>query len=758
MTPHDNRSPEDERADILTLFDEALAAGVPLPVPGSEGTKGASASSLAEDLECLQLLNQLRPRCRGTLSPTARATLFGEVAEETSPPDPRLGTKLGKYRIVGRLGKGGMGVVYEAEDPLLQRKIAIKMLPESVSSDPQALRRFLSEARAAARLNHPNVVSIYEVDQQGDAYYIVMELVQGGSLQDLLEIEGFISWQEATRMIADACRGLVAAHAAGLVHRDIKPLNLMCSHDGAVKLVDFGLAKAIHSSATPLTKDGMVVGTPEYMSPEQCRSEPLDHRTDLYSLGAAYYTLLVGEPPYPEETPLQVMFAHCDKPIPDPRQRIPDIPAACVAIIQRAMAKQPIDRFGTASQMLWALEELLAMAGAESETPLRPGAVSATDPTKREKAIAAKPPKKRVLPGSLVAGILSVMLLVAGGLYFLSPANRGPTGRAESIEAPSTKDDGKPIDGLSAPNWETRIDAPVLALAYSPDGKWLAVAADDVLVWPYNNGKCTDPPRIVPWKGQAVRSLAFSSDSKVLVGAGKSGPEPSIKLWHLADGPLPTLDAGEGDGRAVDFSPDGKKLAAGIQRGDKALVKVWNWQPTGALKSIDLTGHTKAFSALTFSPDSKQLFSGGHDAVVKIWDLKTGNCQRDMPTSSLGGVTGLAFCNFDKQLAVDTTTSIEVYTSDDWMQADLWKLNYAVAGNDLNLAPVNSVAVGGEWAAHGGNKEVLLFNVSANKPYPFQAHTGAVNCVAISPDTRFLATGGADKSVRLWDTSRVSRK
>lgn len=274
----------------------------------------------------------------------------------TTSNEPHKGRMLGKYRVKGRLGQGGMGTVYEAEDSLLKRQVAIKILPRTVSSDPQALQRFLLEAQAAARLNHPNVVAIYEVDQREGAYFIVMELVRGGSAQDRLNKCGPFAWQEATRVVADACRGMVAAHAAGLIHRDIKPANIMVAVNGVVKLADFGLAKAVDQSVSGITGAGYVVGTPSFMSPEQCRCERLDDRSDLYSLGATYYALLTGKPPYEGTGPMEVMFAHCSNPIPDPRALNPAIPEGCAAIVRRALAKLPGQRFATAVEMLAALE------------------------------------------------------------------------------------------------------------------------------------------------------------------------------------------------------------------------------------------------------------------------------------------------------------------------------------------------------------------------------------------------------------------
>ena len=284
------------------------------------------------------------------------------AAEGTSAPgDPRIGRRLGHHLIKGVLGRGGMGVVYEAENTLLRRPVAIKVLPSELAGEPRALARFLQEARSAARLNHPNVVTLYEVGQDGDSHFIVMELVRGGNAEEFLRAEGPMSWIEATRVIADACRGLCAAHAAGIVHRDIKPGNIMRSSAGLVKLADFGLAKIADDRAgdPALSAGAAVIGTPQYMSPEQCQAREADVRSDIYSLGATFYALLTGRPPFSGDA-VTIAYAHCHAAPPDPRLVHPDIPERCVNVLMRAMAKDPAARYQTADDLLYEFETLLS--------------------------------------------------------------------------------------------------------------------------------------------------------------------------------------------------------------------------------------------------------------------------------------------------------------------------------------------------------------------------------------------------------------
>lgn len=282
-----------------------------------------------------------------------------------------VGKTLGKYQIAGALGIGGMGVVFKAHDPMIERDVAIKVLSQELAADDIALRRFLAEARAAGKLNHPNVVSIYDVGHEGETFFLAMELVPGGSAADHLEQAGAYSPLEATRIVMDACQGLGAAHAVGLIHRDVKPANLLRTADGSVKVSDFGLVKSTTAETHGTTQVGQVVGTPYFMSPEQCESKAVDVRSDIYSLGASYYTLLTGKNPYEDsESAMKVMYAHCHGDIPDPRSANPGIPEACKAIVATAMAKSPEDRYQSTAEMYADLQAVAATLSGATQIAL----------------------------------------------------------------------------------------------------------------------------------------------------------------------------------------------------------------------------------------------------------------------------------------------------------------------------------------------------------------------------------------------------
>lgn len=282
----------------------------------------------------------------------------GPSAEKTAV---WIGRILGKYKITGLLGQGGMGVVFQAHDTTIERDVAVKLLPAELAADKSMLDRFLAEAKAAGRLAHPHVVSIHEIGQHDDIHFIVMELMPGGSADDHLEKLGPYTPQEATQVIADACEGVGVAHLSGLIHRDIKPANLLQSKHGTIKVADFGLAKGVLKHSEQLTQDGQLLGTPFFMSPEQCESKPVDNRSDIYSLGGTYYTLLTGEHPYSDAGSIvQIMYAHCHSEVLDPREVNSQIPEQCAEIVKKAMAKNPDDRYQTAEEMLVDLKAVIA--------------------------------------------------------------------------------------------------------------------------------------------------------------------------------------------------------------------------------------------------------------------------------------------------------------------------------------------------------------------------------------------------------------
>ncbi len=287
------------------------------------------------------------------------------------------GQKIGPYVLRRKLGEGAMGVVWLAVDPSLRREVAIKLLQQEYTRDERMVGRFLREAQSAAKLNHPNTVAIHHVGESAGTVFIVMEWVDGGNLLDYLDTHGRMPWLEATRVVRDAATGLRAAHEVGLIHRDIKPSNLMRTSRGVIKVVDFGLARPIDQRSN-ITLQGTVIGTPEYMSPEQCVGADLDARSDLYSLLCTYYRLLSGEAPFGADDIGKVLYEQRHAPFPDVRRLVPDLPEAIGHILSRGTRKAPAERFQSAAELI---SELNLVLGTQANSaPAMPG-VSGDAPT-----------------------------------------------------------------------------------------------------------------------------------------------------------------------------------------------------------------------------------------------------------------------------------------------------------------------------------------------------------------------------------------
>jgi serine/threonine-protein kinase len=267
--------------------------------------------------------------------------------------DHLIGTFIGEYEIIGQLGVGGMGVVYRARQFNLAREVALKLLPQEYGRDTEYIERFLREARAAARLNHPNIVQVYDAGVYEGHYFFVMELIQGKNVGDIIREETRISERDAIRMILQASLGLGFAHHAAIIHRDVKPENLILNADGTVKICDLGLAKWGFSQVDKrITQMGMTIGTPFYIAPEQVRGVDVDHRADIYSLGATFYHMLTGKHPFEGTNYAEIMLSHLKKPFPDPRAIYRDLSFDCVKLLQKMTEKQPEKRFQTMDEVV----------------------------------------------------------------------------------------------------------------------------------------------------------------------------------------------------------------------------------------------------------------------------------------------------------------------------------------------------------------------------------------------------------------------
>jgi serine/threonine protein kinase len=326
-----------------------------------------------------------------------------ETARRTAPDEPKFGPPtapgevgtLGPYRVVKELGRGGMGTVYEALDTRLERALALKVMSPEFAAESEARERFLREARATAKVVHDNVVTVYEADERDGVPYIAMQLLQGMPLDQYLKHKGAPPLAHVVRIAREAALGLAAAHELGLVHRDIKPGNLWLeAPNGRVKVLDFGLAKPSDTNAT-LTGTGVVLGTPAYMSPEQARGQTVDHRSDLFSLGAVVYRLCTGKNPFVGEYVMAVLTALVNDDPKPVRELNPSVPDALAVLVNQMLAKRPEQRPQTAAEVAWHLRAILDQLLAPLVSP---GAMSADASTSVPVVVRTLPVHPPVVP------------------------------------------------------------------------------------------------------------------------------------------------------------------------------------------------------------------------------------------------------------------------------------------------------------------------------------------------------------------------
>jgi serine/threonine protein kinase len=491
------------------------------------------------------------PSVRDEISKTfARIARLAEAEPKHGPdsPAPDFGEarQFGVYEIIHRLGEGGMGRVYLAMDTRLGRRVALKFLAPDLVADRTSLLRLVQEARAASALNHPNILTIYDVGEFDGEHFIASEYVEGITLRVALE-DGLINSHSAVEIACQAASALSAAHAAGVIHRDLKPSNIMLRPDGYVKIIDFGLAKRVVSTseetqmiqAEELTRPGTTLGTASYMSPEQARAEPVDARTDIWSLGIILYEMLAGRRPFEGQTQSHVIVAIQDQPLPRVSERI--VSPKLRTVLERSLAKKPSERFSSAGEMLQYLQETV-----ESAHPTKP-IFHLTAP------LSAAPPGRVKL---MSAGALLLVLAIAGVIawrYLQQP---------EWFHL-------EPVRQLTF-NGRTQL------ATLSPDGKYLAYVVGQAdgqqTLYLRQIDSPADEIKIEP-KEIAYRGLTFSPDSQSLYIVEKENSDIGRLYAVPLIGQVPahaTLSHVDGP---ISFSPSGDKFAyVNVESADQRLI------------------------------------------------------------------------------------------------------------------------------------------------------------------------------------------
>jgi tRNA A-37 threonylcarbamoyl transferase component Bud32 len=411
------------------------------------------------------------------------------------PSSSMIGTVLSsRYRLEAKLGSGGMSTVYLARDETLDRPVAVKVMHREMSEQEDQLLRFRQEARAVAKLSHPNVVSVIDAGEDGGHPYIVFEYVKGETLKQRIARVGALDTQEAIVYAIEVARGLGVAHARNMVHRDIKPQNVLIDDEGRAKLTDFGISRQLEQAG--VTATGRVLGTTDYVAPEQAMGHGVDPRSDVYSLGVVFYEMLVGQVPFHADSQVGVAMKHVNEELPDVQRRRPEVSAAVALVVERATAKNPAERYQAIGEMIDDLETALEVEAARAGSTTGE-ATSVLD---------AVPPPQRKLSGRARwswAAIVALLLVAGGALLAVQLISSGIGGGG------ANEGKGSPVAISSATDYDPQGDEEEV-------GSKVGLVADG-------------DPTGTAWESEHYDSETFEGT--------KTGPNPGVGVYVTASSP-----------------------------------------------------------------------------------------------------------------------------------------------------------------------------------------------------------------------------
>jgi WD40 repeat protein/serine/threonine protein kinase len=703
-----------------------------------------------------------------------------------------------RYRILGLLGSGGMGTVFKAVHQRMERLVALKVVRKELTSRPEAVERFHIEAKAAARLAHPNIVAAHDADQAGDVHFLVMEYVEGETLECLVQRCGRLPVVEACAYIRQAALGLQHAYERGMVHRDIKPANLLLSPAqgkqlagiGTIKIADFGLARlASEQSSSTATQGGTVVGTPDYIAPEQVlQPQNADNRADIYSLGCTLYHLLAGRSPFPEGTALQKLMAHKEQRPASLAELRSDLQAELVHIVERMMAKEPEQRYQTPSEVADALVPFATVTAPPSPRAAR-----------------------RRWP-SIVAAALLVTAIGTAAWFLLREQPRsdestprrigGGTGpfsavalnRDCTLALAAGPDHALQLWNLDTGDVIARLVGhtdTVQSVAFSGDGVSAVSGGRDrtVIVWDIAEHRLLGK---LIWHWGAIRDVVYTHDPRHVLATDEDG---NVALWEIGEPePKRTFHDEVGGVSCIGLDRYGGRL---ILAGTAPSFRQWEYENRQWQLTKRIAGPDAATTCIAWSYDTRFLLSGGTDGAVRLWRATTGK-QLSTFAGDVAEVRSVTLTR-NELLALsgdaagtvrlwDVPSGEELAHYADHANAVL-AVRFSYEGRRMASASADGTFVvrdvpvwrdglpsgfletaaavalsadGRLLAAAQDSDTVTLHDVIAENDKPttaarlsVSADTHAVFCVALTPDGKLLATGGWDRKLKLWDIASL---